>query len=351
MKHSFRSPFFIFFLFVFLTGACENEGDDGAPVVVTNELGPVRRTSVECSGSIDTAKYKPLMAAGFCWNTSGSPSLEDNFVLADAWRPEFTYVIQGLLPATTYYIRAYASSLEGVGYGEVRSFTTLPAGFTVVYNPASVYGSVSDVEGNVYKTVELGSQTWMAENLKTTRFNDNTEIPLVTGGTEWENMTSPAYCWYENNEAIYKDFYGAYYNWYTVNTGKLCPSGWHVPSDEEWKTLEMQLGMSQEDADFWELRGTTEGLEIKETGTHNWFPDENIAGTNESGFTALPGGLRMGYDGGNIEGEGYVSFWWTSTRYLDYDIAVCRWVLDLQPKIIRVTRDCESGFNVRCIKD
>ncbi len=261
MKHFLWFPVSLFILIAFLTGACEKDDDNGSPVVVTNELGPVRRTSVECSGSIDTSKYKSLLAAGFCWNTSGSPTLEDNFVLADAWRPEFKYTLQGLLPATTYYVRAYASSLEGVGYGKVRKFTTLPAGFTVVFNPASVYGSVSDVEGNVYKTIELGSQTWMAENLKTTRFNDDTEIPLVTGGTEWELMRSPAYCWYENNEAVYKDFYGAYYNWYTVNTGKLCPSGWHVPSDEEWKTLEMHLGMSQESADSWAWRGTNEGVE------------------------------------------------------------------------------------------
>jgi uncharacterized protein (TIGR02145 family) len=351
MKHTLSFPVSLFILVAFLTGACEKDDDNGSPVVITNELGPVRRTSVECSGSIDTSKYKSLLAAGFCWNTAGSPTLEDNFVLADAWRPEFEYTIQGLLPATTYFIRAYASSLEGVGYGEVRRFTTMPAGFSVVYNPATVYGSVADVEGNVYKTIEQGSQTWMAENLKTTRFNDDTEIPLVTGGTEWELMRSPAYCWYENNEAIYKDFYGAYYNWYAVNTGRLCPSGWHVPSDEEWKTLEMQLGMSQESADSWALRGTTEGLEIKETGTHNWYPDDNIAGTNESGFTALPGGFRMGYDGGNIGAEGYVSFWWTSTRYLEYDYGVCRWLMYLQPMIFRDTRELDSGFNVRCIKD
>ena len=100
--------------------------------------------------------------------------------------------------------------------------------------------SVKDGDGNTYSTVTIGTQIWLGENLKTTKYNDKTEIPLVTDDTEWEGLTTPGYCWYNNNSS-YKNTYGALYNWYAVNTGKLCPSGWHVPSNTEWTALEDYL--------------------------------------------------------------------------------------------------------------
>ncbi|MGB4293792.1 MAG: FISUMP domain-containing protein, partial [Bacteroidales bacterium] len=99
---------------------------------------------------------------------------------------------------------------------------------------------MNDVDGNRYKVIMIGNQLWMAENLRTTKYNDGTPIPLVTDNTAWSNLTSPGYCWYDNNSTN-KDTYGALYNWYTVNTGKLCPSGWHVPSDDEWTIMQNYL--------------------------------------------------------------------------------------------------------------
>ena len=101
----------------------------------------------------------------------------------------------------------------------------------------TIYNKVTDVDGNSYNTVVIGTQTWMAENLKTTRLNDGTSIPLVTSSTTWGTLSTPAYCWYNNDEATNKVTYGALYNWYTAKSGKLCPSGWHIPSDDEWTTL------------------------------------------------------------------------------------------------------------------
>jgi hypothetical protein len=101
---------------------------------------------------------------------------------------------------------------------------------------------VKDIDGNVYDTVTVGTQTWMVENLKTTRYNDGTAIPLVTKSVAWETLSTPGYCWYNNDESTYKAPYGALYNWYTVNTGKLCPTGWHVPGDSEWIVLIDFLG-------------------------------------------------------------------------------------------------------------
>ena len=99
----------------------------------------------------------------------------------------------------------------------------------------------TDADGNVYHTVTIGTQTWTVENLKTSKYNDGTKIPLVTDGTTWGNLTTPGYCWHNNDAATNKATYGALYNWYAVNTGKLAPSGWHVPTDAEWTTLENYL--------------------------------------------------------------------------------------------------------------
>lgn len=101
--------------------------------------------------------------------------------------------------------------------------------------------TVTDIDGNTYKAVTIGSQTWMAENLKTTKYNDGTSVPLITDFTEWFGLNTPAYCWYDNSEANNKETFGALYNWYAVETGKLCPTGWHVPSDDDWQTLVLYI--------------------------------------------------------------------------------------------------------------
>jgi uncharacterized protein (TIGR02145 family) len=139
---------------------------------------------------------------------------------------------------------------------------------------------VSDVDGNTYKVVIIGTQVWMAENLKTTKYSDGTPIPLVTDNTAWSNLTTPGYCWYNNDSATIAQTYGALYNWYTVNTGNLCPAGWHVPTDAEWTILITYLGGED-----------VAGGKLKEAGTAHWS-SPNTGATNETGFTALPGGFR-----------------------------------------------------------
>ena len=112
----------------------------------------------------------------------------------------------------------------------------------IIFNPDLAYETMTDYDGNVYKTITIGTQTWMAENLKTTKYNDGIDIPLITNDTAWSNITTPAYSWYDNNSTNYKATYGALYNSYTIKTGRLCPLGWSVPNNDDWATLITYLG-------------------------------------------------------------------------------------------------------------
>ncbi len=197
--------------------------------------------------------------------------------------------------------------------------------------------TIIDADGNIYHTVTIGAQTWMVENLRTTKYNDGTSIPLVTDATEWAGLTTAAYCWYNNYPIINKPTFGALYNWYAVNTGKLAPSGWHVPTFDDWATLTTYLGGDQ-----------VAGGKLKETGTSLWA-NPNIGATNESGFTALPGGNRT-YSGlfANVNELGV---WWGATELNPlYDA----WMLIIYNNYNLVIRDTEfkqNGFSVRCVKD
>jgi uncharacterized protein (TIGR02145 family) len=172
----------------------------------------------------------------------------------------------------------------------------------------------------------------MAENLRSVKFNDGSDIPFATSTYEWSSLTTPGYCWYYGDSTAY----GAVYNWYAVSTGKLCPEGWHVPSDEEWTTLTDFLGGS-------DVAG---GL-LKEAGSVHWIKP-NAGATNESGFTALPSGYRNAY--GDYSNLGHYGFWWTSTEWS----SLGAWYRDLYTgyeSVDRSNASKKSGASVRCIKD
>lgn len=169
----------------------------------------------------------------------------------------------------------------------------------------------------VHNTAIIGNQIWMMENLKVTRYNDGSVIPMVTEGTAWSNLTTPAYCWFDNDGITFKDNYGALYNWYAVNTGKLCPAGWHVPTDAEWTALTDYLG----------------------------------GNNNKNGFKALPVGGRYGK--GYFYGIGRYGTWWSSTEH-SAPIAWGRNVHCRYGDCGTVMRDNHSkriGFSTRCVKN
>ncbi len=234
-------------------------------------------------GSITDDGGDPLTVRGLCWSTDPEPDVSDSHTTAGTGTGTFDSNITGLLPATTYYVRAYATNSAGTVYGEEVSFTTL----------------LGDIDGNSYRFLTIGDQVWMAENLATTKLNDGTPISNVTLAADWLSATAPAYVWYSNNEALHKLTYGALYNWHAVASNMVCPEGWHVPTEAEWNTLINFLGGAD-----------VAGGKLKQAGTALWL-SPNEGATNESGFTALPGGGRR--QTGEFEDRGKVAVWWTST--------------------------------------
>jgi uncharacterized protein (TIGR02145 family) len=208
--------------------------------------------------------------------------------------------------------------------------------------------TLTDIDGNSYDVIKIGDQLWMADNLSTLTYNDGIPIPNVTDNTAWINLTTGAYCWYNNDSATYAPTYGALYNWFAVNTGHLCPAGWHVPGDEEWKELEMYLGMSQAEADAEDWRGTDEGGKMKETGTSHWT-SPNTGATNSSGFTALPGGYRN-FNNGYFNYKGGTAGFGSSTEY-DNDLAWHRELYYGYSEVYRTKYYKNYGFSIRCLRD
>ena len=231
-------------------------------------------------------------------------------------------------------------------------FSTLLLLTSCSNNPATsndfVKGKVTDIDGNVYQTVKIGNQWWMAENLRVTHYRNGKAILKVTDNTSLVRMGNAAYCVYDNDDSN-ANTYGLLYNWYAVDdSNNIAPSGWHVATDEEWKELEVHLGMSQNEVDYPGPRGTAIGLKLKETGTTHWN-SPNSGATNESGFTALPGGIRFWYDG-QFMGINTSGMWWTATEAT----FVFSWYRQLgynYSEVFRGNTNKTDYFSVRCIKD
>jgi uncharacterized protein (TIGR02145 family) len=204
-------------------------------------------------------------------------------------------------------------------------------------------------DNNHYNIVKIGNQVWMAENLKTTKLNTGTKIPMVSDYVSWSYMTTPAYCWFDNDSTTYAQTYGPLYNWYAINTDSLCPAGWHVPSDEEWAELELNLGLSPADIDSMGLRGSNEGSKI--AGNNDLWNDGilvNDSGFGETGFMALPAGYRS--SAGIFYSVGDFARFWSSTEY-DNENALFRYLDNIESKIGRQYSPKMHGRSVRCIKD
>ena len=330
MKINYSFYFLLIIGFILIIGVGCKKEKVILPEVSTTEVTIVTPASASCSGIVISAGTSSLTEKGLCWSNSSLPTIADSTVSTYLYPylVSFELRIGGLKPEATYFVRAYATSEAGTSYGNELSFTT-PSDLT------GETGTVSDADGNIYPTIGIGSQIWMAENLKTTKFNDGTSIPLVTDNNAWSLLFSPAYCWYNNDELRNKDLYGALYNWYTVGTGKICPAEWHVPDKTEWAVLASYLGGPE-----------VAGGKMKVPGTDYWW-SPNTGATNSSGFSALPAGNRL-Y--GLFVGIGEGCSFWTSSG----DLSTSAWYKDLSYLDLDMVGGSNTitwGLAIRCIKD
>lgn len=210
--------------------------------------------------------------------------------------------------------------------------------------------TVTAIDGNVYETVKIGDQIWMAENLRVTHYRDGTAIPLLTSDDDWTSTSTGAYCYYDNDSSN-SDTYGALYNWHAVTDSRnIAPEGWHVPTDAEWKELEMYLGMSQSEADDTRSRGTNEGSKLA-SNEDLWSNDalDNDFEFGTSGFTALPGGYRY-YVDGSYSHMGYGGYFWSAAESSSND-AWSRGLSYYGSAVYRDIYNKKGGFSVRLVRD
>jgi uncharacterized protein (TIGR02145 family) len=292
--------------------------------VFTIPVSSVNTTSASAGGNSISNCGAAINARGVCWGTSPNPTISGNFTANGTGTGSFTSSITGLTKSTVYYIRAYVTTDLGTYYGNEFSFVTL--------------STITDIDGNVYAVVPIGTQFWMQENLKTENLNDGTPIPDITDAVVWENTKTPALCYYNNDKAANKNIYGALYNWYSVSSGKLCPEGWHVPTSDEWTILFDFVGGSD-----------IAGYKLKEAGTSHW-QDPNYA-SDEYVFKALPGGYQYTSTGHwYVYGLGSNAYWGTTTLNSETTIIASNVVNQYyygQYPIISIT----SGLSVRCVKN
>jgi uncharacterized protein (TIGR02145 family) len=306
-----------------------------APSVETGPVSSITVTSATIGVKILSDGCSPLIKKGICLDTIGDPSFTSRVYNIEGSSDESTITLTNLREAGTYYFRGFASNANGTVFGDIVRFVTNYDTIT------DIHGTATDIDGNIYHTIKIGRQIWMKENLRTTRYNDNSDIPLVTVDSVWTKAEF-AYCWWGNTP---DPIYGCLYNWNVVNTGKLCPDGWHVPTYPEFETLIDFLGDS-----------LVAGKKLKEAGTVHWVA--NVASTsNASGFTALPGGDRRIW--GDFEMLHSFGYWWSTTRSGSFSGVDCARALTLgynSDGAFSTSSDfyrsmITNGYSIRCISD
>ncbi len=306
------------------------------PTVTTTSISAITSTTSISGGNISADGGSAVTSRGVIWSTIANPTISLTTKTNNgSGIGTFSSSLTGLLPNTTYYVRAYATNSARTGYGNEVTVTTSNSS-TAVNIPCPGTPTVKDIDGNTYNTVLIGTQCWLRSNLKVSKYKNGDAIPTELNNGTWSSTTSGAYTIYNNdnaNDAIY----GKLYNWYAVADNRgLCPNGWHVPTDAEWTTVTNYLGGE-----------SVAGGKMKATGTTYWNNPITSA-TTESGFSALPGGCRINF--GNFINIRDNAFFWSATENNSFS-AFFRNLNSSTGNVFRDDLIKRFGFSVRCIKD
>ncbi len=352
MKNRINIFLFLIYAGIMVINACkkdddkdDNNNNSQLPAVSTSVITNITDSSATGGGQVTSEGASTVTARGICWGTATNPTINDNKTTDGSGTGSFISTLAGLNPHTVYYVRAYATNSAGTAYGSSVSFTT---------SLNIITGTITDIQGNQYKTVTIGTQTWMAENLRTTQFRNGDNI--VTTSPPTLNITSestPIYQWVYNGNDSNLTAYGRLYTWYAATDGRgLCPTGWHLPTDDEWTVLQTYMI-----ANGFNFDGSTDLNKIAKALSVDslWFTSASIGAigfemntNNSSKFSAPPGGFR--YDDGAFYYKGSEGHFWSATdfgtqypkaRQLFYDFS----------NLINESKYKKYGLSVRCVAD
>lgn len=309
--------------------SCKKKSEDTpvsgpVPVLLTSGFSNILLTTARCTGNVTSDGGTFVIKRGFCWSQSNqNPTIQDDTVASGNGAGVFSSTIKGLKGQSAFYVRAFATNTNGTGYGSILTLTTLDS-------------TITDIANNHYRILQIGTQVWMGENLRTTKYRNGDPVPDITDATEWSQRTAGACCEYDNSSAN-ANVYGMLYNWYAVNDSRnISPAGWHVPSHDEFTILLTYLGGKD-----------IAGGKLKEPGTTHW-DSPNTGATNETGFTALAGGYRS--ETGLFGGKGGGTTCWLSSEYGSSNA----WFMQLTSNnamFLSSVLYIKAGASLRCVRD
>lgn len=323
----------------------KNEDAASLPDLETVSVYNVTQTSLTSGGNIISDGGHPVIARGVCWAKKTNPTLKDNHTVDGGGLGDFVSEITGLTIGPTYYIRAYAATEKGTAYGNEITYS----------NMTGKVGIINDIDGNTYKTIGIGSQVWMSENLRVTRYRNGYNLSQPGHNDYlWTAITTGVFAWFDN-DASWKNIYGALYDWRAVSdTNGLCPEGWHIPANEEYEQLLNYIGGEKNIAGML-LKSCRQvdspfGGECNTTEHPRWDANNTHHGTDEYNFAAMPGGFRL-YDGFFPTFLGYNTQWWSSTEASTENDAIAYGLNYQSSAFFSDKYNKKFGFSIRCLKD
>jgi len=323
INFSIMKLLFVAIVFSVFVSSCKkyDKTNDLEISVTTLPADNITYSSATITGNIENDDSDPVTEKGFCWGNLPNPTIEGVKIERGKGVGPFTAELDGLSDGVNYYVRTYLVNSKGVKYGNQVVFSTLSK-------------PVQDIDGNVYSTVVIGKQVWMAENLRTSSYKNGNKIFFAKDESAWYSSEVGTYC-YQCHEPEYDAVFGKLYNKYIAKSQDVCPTGWHLPSSQEWNQMLDYLGGEN-----------VAGGKMKKVATDLWLYTSDNA-TNSSGFSGLPGGhyVSVGSNTGcNVSNMTYSGYWWSSNNQV--------FELNGSRDNVRITTALPTyGYSIRCVRD